>query len=125
MPSRGKHPNSLANLKPRRPGDPPLPGAGRPRRPLTDPLEEMLSEIIPLTPKNKIMLASLELEAGKATYADAMRKAKAIRSIMDEGSFQDLRDAIEGRPTERMQISGMDNRDIQITVVHEQARPKE
>lgn len=144
--AHGRHPNSLKALEAhkRKPGDPPLEGAGRPRRPLTDPLADGLQERVPLTPGYKKFLVNLGLIAVdganhvvgtlddegnlvpckpkdiKISFSQAAMQAKRLRMLLDEGSYQDGRNAIEGSPVARQIVEQHDSGNL---ILHSRVEP--
>ena len=102
---RGTHPNSIAALAAhkRKPGDPPLPNAGRPRQPLTDRAEALLEQRLTATKDGRALREKLGLHR-KATWADALTAQQIRRAVEHQETFADLRNAIEGSPVQRQHI---------------------
>lgn len=81
-----KKARQLANLRPRKQGDPALPGAGRPKmRPLTEACQAILERTVKGDPQGR-------------TYAEAIAAALAEKALKgDLRAFAELADRAEGR----------------------------
>src|SRR5208282_2081625 len=120
---RGMNPNSLKNLKPIKPGEVRNPH-GRPRRQYTEGVEEMLDIVMPNNPQCQALRAKYNL-GPKATYRQAANAGRLMRMLVQDAPYIDQRNAAEGQPTERVQVSGPDERPLEIIVRHEQKPYKE
>jgi hypothetical protein len=96
------------NLKPWKPGESGNPG-GRPKKtPITDSYEKMARKRLP-----EDLRIMLKLPKG-AKYADAVSAAQyrsAIKGKTD--AARELRESIEGKTTQRLELTGAEGRPIQ------------
>jgi len=115
---RQVHPNSLANLKLFQKGQSGNPG-GRRKRPITDEYLELGLTAIP-----EKLCKKLKLPEG-STFFQAGAMATVARSLKgDIRAMRELRHAVEGKETERIEISGPEGNKIEIEVTYKNAEKK-
>src|SRR2546423_1749008 len=111
---------SLANLKPYRAGESGNPG-GRPRkRPQSEASDDLLRSTIPevlRTSMNKGMGNDV-LKKG-ATWADAIAYGLARKAIAgDAAAAKELADRVEGKPTQRIELTRTEDCTPEFVVVY-------
>lgn len=116
MAGQGKHPNSIANLKPRKKGDPALNPGGRPKKLLVTDIEErLLGTTLPDDAEGTMIRNRFHL-GPNATWAHAWAASRIRRGIIDNAAMCDTKDRVEGRAMQRMEIATPENREIRIRV---------
>ena len=123
MATKNMNPNSLANLKPPfQVGHAPLPGAGRPRkRPITEEYDDLVREPVPVE-----IARAMKLKPG-TTWGRAMAIARAREALQAGGTpaAKEMREAIEGKATQRIELSRSEERASEFVVVYATAIPGE
>jgi hypothetical protein len=121
------NPKSLKNLKPFKSGDEWNGNAGgRPKkRPITDeyyaraekPLPEKLRKQINREAGEEVLLEG-------ATWAQANALKRFIQTLEMDGhrSAKEIREAIEGKAPERLEISGPERKEITIRILHDRKK---
>jgi len=124
---RGRHPNSLKNLKPCPPGVTANPKGINRKRPYTDRLFERAEERLP-EPMRKRINDTFEKQFGKldmlpvgTTWADAEVLRIHLNVVLsgDISSANFITDHIEGRPPSRLDLIGHERQEITIRVVED------
>ena len=112
----------IENLKPFKPGQSGNPGGRPKKRPITDRYYEMAEEQIPETLRSK-MQKSLGIKLpegstwGRIVTLRQFLQASGLR--IDSGSTRaarEIREAIEGKAPQRIEISGPERKEIRISV---------
>jgi hypothetical protein len=107
-----------ANLKPFQVGNPG--GPGRPRkRPISEAYDDLLRTQLPETERK-----ALGLKPG-VTWAEAIALSRARHALTRAGveSARELREAVEGRATQRVELSGGLENTMEFVVVYANAIP--
>ena len=122
---RGKNPNSLKNLKPAKPGQILNPRGINRKRPITDRYFQWSEEPLPEILRTK-MNASVgeELLKPGATWAEANALRRFMDALMEGGqpSSKEIREAIEGKAPQRIEIAGPEKKLVTIHVVYDRNR---
>ena len=119
-----QHPNSLANLRPPwKPGEIPNPTGISRKRPITDHYYERAESPVPEKLREKInaLLGEELLEPG-ATWAQANALRRFVSAVMEANGTADskeIREAIEGKAPQRIELSGPERKEITIRVIHQ------
>lgn len=94
------------NLKPWKPGQSGNP-SGRPKkRPITEAFEALAGQKLPQAWREKLTKAGFTVPAN-ATYAWAVAIGQYGKAITgDSGNSREIREAIEGKATQRIELSG-------------------
>ncbi len=125
--ARGKHPNSLKNLKPCPPGVTANPKGINRKRPYTDRLFERAEERLP-EPMRKRINDTFEKQFGKldmlpvgTTWADAEVLRIHLNVVLngDITSASFISDRVEGKPPNRLDLIGHERQEITIRVVED------
>lgn len=104
---KGRHPNSLANLKPLKPGHPPM--GGRPKGALS--LKERMAKFIDLNTKVKMP---------DGTITDATVMEGIILSLLaqaSKGNIQAIKEVLDrnyGKEADKVELTGSDGQPIAI-----------
>ena len=111
---------STAHLKPWGPNNPPPRSPGRPRkRPLTEANEDLMRA--PAPPEVVAALRKLGLQNG-ATCADVMSLCLFREGMKGNvAAIKELRESIEGKATQRIELLSHEDRNVEITVQFEKA----
>jgi hypothetical protein len=118
-----RHPNTKG-LKPFKPGAEWTGNAsGRPKkRPITDEYFQLSQNPIPEKLRNDInsKLGEELLKPG-ATWAQANALRRFLDTLMQGGhpSSKEIREAIEGKAPERLEITGPERKEITLHLIHE------
>lgn len=106
---KGKHPNSLKNLKPLKPGHAPLPGGGRPKGALS--LKERMDKYIDLDTK-------VVMPDGTVTDKSVMDSiVLALLSKARKGDVpaaKEILDRYYGKEAEKVELTGRDGKPLEI-----------
>src|SRR5690349_2195648 len=108
MPSEASLRN-LIHYKPGQSGNP----AGRPRkRPLSEAYDNLLRELLPEQERK-----ALKLPVG-TTWAEAIASSRARHALTRAGveSARELREAVEGRATQRVELSPTSDNGVEFVV---------
>jgi hypothetical protein len=111
-----------AGLRPWKPGESGNP-KGRPRkRPLSDRYLEQLERMIPHRINASMRKAGLDIAIG-ATWGDAIAAAAVREAVSKNGTLarKDIREAIEGKSTQRFEINPHAEQGVELLVVYEKA----
>src|SRR6202049_3206237 len=106
---RGKHPHSLANLRPIAPGEVRNPRGINRRRPITDRYYEWSESMLPEAIRRKINKEfHAEILKEGATWADATAARQFHEAVMkgSTAAAKEIREAIEGRSPQRQEGIG-------------------
>ena len=119
-------PQSLANLKPWKAGDPsPNPGGRPKKRQITDEYAQILSEAVPerLRLQFNQQLGEQVLRKG-AIWARAGALRRALDSLMEGGwsASREMREALEGKAPLRLEIQGTERKEITIRVLNDRTK---
>ena len=128
---RGRHPNSLRNLRPLQPGQTANPKGINRKRPYTDRLHEVAEKTLPEEMRLKINSAFEKQFGAKnvmpagTTYADAEVLRLHLNVIMkgDTSAATFIADRIEGRPPNRLDLIGHERQEITIKLVEDPPLP--
>ena len=120
---RGKHPNSLANLKPTmiQPGEVRNPRGINRKRPWTDRYYERseapLPEILRCQFNERL---GMEVLPPGSTWADAGTLRQHMDAMMEGGTkaAKEIADRIEGKPPQRMAIQGTERKEVTLEVIY-------
>ena len=117
-------PQSLANLRPWKPGDPsPNPGGRPKKRPVTDRYYERgegpLPDVIRLQFNEQLRA---EVLPPGSTWADANALRRWMDTVMQGGhpSAREIREAIEGKAPMRLEIQGTQRKEVTFRVIFEE-----
>src|ERR1700680_3556181 len=118
---RGTHPNSKANLRPARPGEVRNPQGINRKRPFTDRDYQWSEEVLPEKLRariNRILETEVLLEG--AMWADANAVRQLIEAVLkgSTAAAKELREAVEGKSPQRLDISGPERKEMTIRVVY-------
>jgi Family of unknown function (DUF5681) len=119
------NPKSLENLRSWQPGQSGNPGGRPSKRPITDPYFQraghLFPEVIRLQFNEKMETEVLKLGA---TWADANALRRFLDALMEGGatSSKEIREAIEGKAPQRMEISGPERKEVTLRVVYDAPR---
>jgi hypothetical protein len=94
---------------------------GRPRkRPISEAYDDLLREPLPEEERRALKLAK------GTTWAEAIALSRARHALMRSGveSAREMREAVEGKATQRFELSGEMNRDAELIVVYASAVPQ-
>jgi hypothetical protein len=118
---RGKNPNSLKNLKPTKPGQVLNPQGINRKRPITDCYYQRSEEPLPENLRIRIN-ASIGEEILKpgTTWAEASALRRFLDALMEGGTAaaKEIREAIEGKAPQRLEITGPEKKVVTIRVVY-------
>jgi hypothetical protein len=104
-------------------GASPNPG-GRPRKqPLTAALEADLELQVPSTAEMRAACERLSLK-WRPTFAQLIARSMMMKAITDASVAAEVCDRVEGKAVARTEFSGVDGKDIRITVTYEDAELK-
>jgi hypothetical protein len=125
---RGKHPNSLANLKPAmiQPGEVRNPLGINRKRPWTDRYYERSEGPLPEILRRQFNeRLGMEVLPPGSTWADAGTLRQHMDAMMEGGTkaAKEIADRIEGKPPQRMEISGPEKKEITIRVKFDMQNP--
>jgi hypothetical protein len=123
MENRKMNPNSLANLRaPWRKGETPNPRGINRKRPITDEYFAQACELVPERLRQRFnRRAKMELLKPGMTWAQAIALRMCYEALM-EGSTRaarEMREAIEGKAPQRLEITGPERKEVTIRVVYE------
>jgi hypothetical protein len=124
--ARGQHQNSLANLKPIEPGEVRNPLGINRKRPITDEYFQMSDEPLPELLRLQInQKFGEEILPKGTTWARANSLRRFLDAMMEGGSkaAKEIADRIEGKPPQRMEISGPEKKEITIRVKFDMQNP--
>jgi hypothetical protein len=113
-------PNSLKNLRPPwKKGDVPNPKGVNRKRPITDRYFGRAEDPLPEKIRKKF-----KLEEG-ATWGDALALRQFSEAVMkgSTAAAKEIREAIEGKSPQRLEISGPERKEITIRVIYENGKP--
>lgn len=119
------NPKSLANLKPAKPGEVRNPKGINRKRPITDRYFERselpMPEILRQQFNQKL---GVEVLAPGATWAEANALRRWMDTLLEGGerSSKEIREAIEGKAPQRLEITGPERKEITIRLIHDRAK---
>jgi len=126
--ARGKHPNSLANLKPPiRPGEVRNPEGINRRRPITDEYWQVSPEPMPLAlirKFNKKCGAKLLVEGDSWARGVAVRLQYEAAMLGIVRAAREMREAMEGKAPQRLEITANPQKVETVLVVRYYSRAK-
>ena len=119
------NPKSLENLKPAKPGEVRNPQGINRKRPITDEYYARSQQPLPESLRRQIneKLGEEILPQG-ATWAQANALRRFLDTLMEGGqpSSKEIREAIEGKAPERLEISGPERKEIVIRLIHDRTK---
>lgn len=119
-------PESLANLKPAKPGEVRNALGINRKKPITDRYYERAEDALPDKIRRQFN-EKLGIEALKegATWADANALRRFMDTLMEGGerSAKEIREAIEGKAPQRIELSGPERKEITISVKFDMENP--
>lgn len=122
MPKRNVNPKSLANLRPPwKPGQSGNPEGINRKRPITDEYFALADLVIPEEIRKRI---PAKIRPAKGT---TFAQANSLRRWMDSmlqgghGASKELREAMEGRAPQRLEITGPERKEITIRVIEDRS----
>src|ERR1700675_1210646 len=113
------NPKSLANLKPWQPGQSGNPEGINRKRPITDRYYQRSEEKLPESLRKKFNeKVGEEILGLGASWGDANAAQRFLDAIETQGaiSSKEIREAIEGKAPQRLEISGPERKEISIKV---------
>jgi hypothetical protein len=123
---RKMNPKSLANLAPPvKPGEVLNPTGINRKRPITDEYYARSQEPLPEPLRLKINAAlGVEVLKPKATWAEANSLRRFLDALTEGGhpSSKEIRESIEGKAPERLEIMGTQKKEITIRVSFDRTR---
>ena len=118
---RGENPKSLANLKPFKEGEVHNPLGINRKRPITDEYFQTSASPLPESLRRKLneKIGEEILKPG-ATWTQANALRQFVEAVMkgQTPAAKEIREAIEGKSPQRLEISGPERKEITIKVVH-------
>jgi hypothetical protein len=121
---RGKHPNSLANLKPAmiQPGEVRNPLGINRKRPWTDRYYERSEGPLPEILRRQFNeRLGMEVLPPGSTWADAGTLRQHMDAMVEGGTkaAKEIADRIEGKPPQRVEIQGTERKEVTLIVRYE------
>lgn len=111
---------SLANLKPAKPGEVRNPLGINRKRPYTDRMYQKSETLLALSKWGEKKRKELELPL-TATWADAaIEELNRKAANGDIQAIKEQADRIEGKAPERLEISGPEKKEITVRIIHDQ-----
>jgi hypothetical protein len=125
--ARKVNPKSLANLKPIKKGEVRNPQGINRKRPITDRYYERSESPLPESIRKRVNKSIGEeiLQPG-ATWAEANALRRFLSAIDPDGqpSSKEIREAIEGKAPQRLEISGPERKEITIAIRFVKSKPR-
>lgn len=121
--ARGKHPNSIANLKPIQPGEVRNPEGINRKRPYSDRYLELAEQEIPKKIREKLnKRAGQQVLQPGATWADAENLNLHLRATeeVNPKAVKELADRLEGKAPIRVEIQGATRTETTLEVIFRQ-----
>lgn len=115
---------NTSGLKPFKPGQSGNPGGRPKKRPITDEYFALTNKAIPEKLRKKLQKKwGIELEKG-ITFAQMNALRRSLDALEQGGhtSSKEIREAIEGKAPERLEISGPERKEITIRILHDRKK---